>query len=151
MQNSNRKNNILILTQKMDIDDDVLGFFHNWIVELAKHYEKVTVICLEKGRHELPRDIKVLSLGKDEFLRYPRHFWFLRKIVALLRFYRYIFEERSNYDKVFVHMNQEYVLLGGFFWKMWGKKIFLWRNHPKGSFLTNIAIFLSDKVFWHIF
>jgi glycosyltransferase involved in cell wall biosynthesis len=45
-------------------------------------------------------------------------------------------------------MNQEYVLLGGLFWKMLGKKIFMWRNHKKGGFLTKIAGTLSNKVFY---
>jgi len=40
---------LLIVTQKVDINDDVLGFFHDWIKEFAKNCEKVTVICLGKG------------------------------------------------------------------------------------------------------
>jgi len=46
-----------------------------------------------------------------------------------------------------VHMNQEYVLLGWKFWRLAGKKIMLWRNHPKGSLLTDLAVFLSNRVF----
>ena len=53
----------------------------------------------------------------------------------------------KNYDVVFVHMNQEYVLLGGPIWKFLGKKITMWRNHAKGSWATRIAVFLSDTVF----
>jgi len=30
---------LLILTQKVDIDDDVLGFFHGWLEEFAKNVE----------------------------------------------------------------------------------------------------------------
>jgi len=39
---------LLIITQKVDINDDVLGFMHGWIAEFAKHCEKLTVICLQK-------------------------------------------------------------------------------------------------------
>ena len=56
---------LLILTQKVDKNDDVLGFFHGWILEFAKNYEKVTVICLYEGKHDLPENVKVLSLGKE--------------------------------------------------------------------------------------
>ena len=44
-------------------------------------------------------------------------------------------------------MNKEYVVLGGLFWKLWGKKIFMWRNHPKGDLFTYIAVWFSNKVF----
>ena len=37
---------ILIITQKVDQNDDVLGFFHGWIAEFAKHCEQVTVYFL---------------------------------------------------------------------------------------------------------
>jgi len=62
---------LLIITQKVDMNDDVLGFMHGWINEFAKHCEKITVICLQKGEHELSDNVKVLSLGKEnlEFAR----------------------------------------------------------------------------------
>ncbi|MBI2673876.1 MAG: glycosyltransferase family 4 protein [Candidatus Zambryskibacteria bacterium] len=131
---------LLILTQKVDRDDPILGFFHRWIEEFAKRFDKITVICLQEGEHNLP-GVKVLSLGKEKSQAKSY------KLKALLNFYKFIWQERKNYDAVFVHMNQEYVLLGWKFWKLWGKKIFLWRNHAKGNFLTRLAIILSDKVF----
>ena len=33
------KKNILIITQKVDINDPVLGFFHQWIVEFSKRVD----------------------------------------------------------------------------------------------------------------
>ena len=57
---------LLILTQKVDKNDDVLGFMHGWIAEFAKHCEKVTVIALGVGEFDLPRNVTVLSLGKDK-------------------------------------------------------------------------------------
>jgi glycosyltransferase involved in cell wall biosynthesis len=129
---------LLIITQKVDINDDLLGFFHRWIEEFAKHFEKVVVVCLQKGEYNLPQNVKVLSLGKEQGRS---------RLKYLFNFYKYIFQERKNYDLVFVHMNQEYVILGGLFWKILNKKIFMWRNHPRGNFLTNIAVFLSDRVF----
>ncbi len=129
---------LLILTQKVDTDDSILGFFHRWILEFAKHCEKITVICLMEGKHNLPANVKVLSLGKERGASRLKYLW---------NFYLYIWQERKNYDVVFVHMNQEYVILGWKFWKLWGKKIWLWRNHPKGSWLTRWAVFVSNRVF----
>ncbi|MEX1003123.1 MAG: glycosyltransferase, partial [Crocinitomicaceae bacterium] len=64
------------------------------------------------------------------------------------RFYKYIWEERKNYDKVFVHMNQEYVLLAGDMWRLMGKKVYMWRNHAKGDILTMMAVWIAHKVFY---
>jgi glycosyltransferase involved in cell wall biosynthesis len=44
-------------------------------------------------------------------------------------------------------MNQEYVLLGGFIWKILKKKVYFWRNHKYGNLLTKIAVWFSNKVF----
>ena len=55
---------LLILTQKVDENDDVLGFMHGWIKEFAKHYEKIIVVALGVGQYDLPENVKVLSLGK---------------------------------------------------------------------------------------
>ncbi len=130
---------LLIVTQKVNIEDPILGFFHRWIEEFAKHCEKVTVICLEKGKYHLPQNVKVLSLGKERGNT---------KFDQLAWFYQHIWDERKNYDVVFVHMNQEYVLLAGLLWKLWKKKIYMWRNHAKGTIFTDLACKLSNKVFY---
>ena len=130
---------LLILTQKVDMNDDVLGFMRGWIIEFAEKCEKVTVIALGVGEHKLPGNVKVLSLGKEtgeSIIKY------------LTNFYRYIWQEKNNYDTVLVHMNREYVLLGGVLWKLWQKKVYLWYNHAKGNFLSNISGCLADIIFY---
>jgi len=129
---------LLILTQKVDEDDPILGFFHGWLKEFSKHFEKITVICLEKGKYNLPSNVRVLSLGKELGTS---------KLKKLFTFYFLLFTLRKQYDSVFIHMNQEYVILGWKFWKLFGKKIYMWRNHSSGNFLTRLAIFFCDKVF----
>ena len=129
---------LLIVTQAVDLDDPILGFFHRWIEELAARCESVIVVCLKEGRHQLPHNVRVLSLGKDVGASRKTKVW---------RFYRYIFAYRHEYDTVFVHMNQEYVLLAGIFWRQWGRRVYLWRNHWAGNFPTRIAVALSSGVF----
>lgn len=129
---------LLVLTQKIDKNDPVLGFFHNWVFKLSKKFEKISVICLEKGQYDLPDNIKVYSLGKESGrskIKYVKNF--LNLILGLYK----------EYDSVFVHMNQEYILLGGFIWKILRKKIYFWRNHPNGNLFTYVSVFLSNKVF----
>ncbi len=129
---------LLILTQKVDSTDDNLGFFHRWIEEFALQCEQVIVICLYEGKHELPTNVRVLSLGKEErSSRFER----------LRRLYRYVWNERNNYDTVFVHMNQIYILLCGLLWRILGKRIGLWYAHGEVSTSLRVATVLTDHVF----
>lgn len=134
----NNINSLLILTQKCDLEDDNLSFFHGWIKEFAKYYDKVTVICLYKGKYELPKNVKVLSLGKEGGNC---------KIKYLYRFYKYIWQEKNNYDKVLIHMNQIYLVFGGVFWRMSGKRIALWFTHKSVNLTLRIAEKLAHIVF----
>jgi glycosyltransferase involved in cell wall biosynthesis len=131
---------LLVITQKVDLADPVLGFFHSWLGEFAKRSERLVVICLEQGMSHLPPSVTVRSLGKEKGRVSRLHY--------LFRFYRLLWQERKSYDAVFVHMNQEYLLAAGVWWKMRGKKVFLWRNHARGSWLTAAAVSLADKVFF---
>ncbi|MCK4539857.1 glycosyltransferase family 4 protein [Candidatus Parcubacteria bacterium] len=147
---------LLICTQKVDINDDLLGFFHSWIAEFAKNCEQVTVVCLYKGEYDLPENVDVLSLGKEKRnqesgIRNKGIAQLLNclivKLLYFFNFYKYIWHERKNYDSVFVHMNSVYVLLGGLFWRMWRKKIGLWYAHGYVPWELRVAEKFVDNIF----
>ncbi len=129
---------LLIVTQKVDQNDPILGFFHRWLIEFSKVYEKVTVICLQEGPHSLPSNVSVYSLGKEKNLG---------RMSYLVRFHSFIWKQRAEYDKVFVHMNPVYVILGGLLWRLWRKPISLWYTHKLVDTKLLIALFLTDIVF----
>ncbi len=129
---------LLIVTQKVDQNDSVLGFFHRWIEEFAKHCEQITVIALGAGEYHLPDNVRVFSLGKERGVS---------RLKYVINFYFLIWRERKNYNAVFVHMNPIYVVLGGLFWKMWGKKISLWYTHKQVDLKLRIAEKLSHIIF----
>ncbi len=130
---------LLIITQKVDRHDDVLGFFHNWIEKLAGFFAGIAVVCLERGDVNLPGNVHVMSLGKEKGCS---------RLQYVLNFYRYITRERKNYDAVFVHMNAVYVVLGGLLWKLWKKKVFMWYNHEYGNALAKAAVKLVRTAFY---
>src|SRR3989344_7556640 len=137
---------LLIITQKVDAEDPVLGFFHRWIEEFAKTADSISVICLEERKHHLPKNVRVYSLGKERFMIHDSRFMILRRVVYTIRFWKHIISKRRECDVVFVHMNQEYALLGAPFWRLFGKKVVLWRNHKMGSVWTHVAGFFAHTV-----
>ncbi|MBI4088133.1 glycosyltransferase family 4 protein [Candidatus Kaiserbacteria bacterium] len=130
---------LLVCTQAVDQDDPALGFFHEWIRALADRFESVEVICLQEGRHALSDNVRVHSLGKESGRKSRGRY--------AARFLQLAWSLRNSYDAVFVHQNQEYVLLAGWLWKFLGKRIFMWRNHYAGSSLTGLAAAFCDKIF----
>lgn len=133
---------LLVATQILDRKDPTLGFFVPWVEELARRVESVEVICLQKGEFVLPQNVRVRSLGKES-MRLPRP---LARLVYAWRFYALLFSSKP-YDAVFVHMNEEYLLLGGALWNMLGKRVYLWRNHYDGSVLVDLVSSYCTKVF----
>ena len=130
--------NLLIITQKVDENDQLLGFFIDWINLFAKKFEKVTVFCLEKGSFDLPKKVKVVSLGKD------RGFSKLRQLSV---FYSLLSVHYKNYDAVLVHMNPVWMVLGGLCWKIMGKKRFLWYTSGGITWKLKVAEKFTDKIF----
>ena len=63
------------------------------------------------------------------------------------RFYKYIWSLRKEYDAVFIHMNPEYAILGGFLWRIWGKRISLWYVHKSVTWRLRIGVIFTDIVF----
>lgn len=129
---------ILITTQILDRTDPGLGFFHRWVEVFAEECEHVHLICLKKGEYDLPLNVTVTSLGKEEGVSRPQRF---------IRFYRAIWKYRHEYDAVFVHMNPEYVVLGGIPWRMLGKRVSLWYTHRTVNAKLRIAARLMHIAF----
>lgn len=129
---------ILIVTQVLDRTHPILGFFHRWVEEFSYQCESVEIIALQVGEYNLPHNVQVHSLGKEEGVG---------RFGYLIRFYRYIWCLRHRYDVVFVHMNQIYVILGALFWRMVSKKIGLWYAHGTITLPLRIATILTNFIF----
>ncbi|TAK59248.1 glycosyltransferase [Patescibacteria group bacterium] len=137
---------LLLVTQIVDRDDAILGFFHRWIEEFSKHVESIEVICLKEGKHNLPSNVRVHSLGKEQTtIIYDSGL--LKRIGYSVRFLYLIWKLRKNYDTVLVHMNPEYVILGGLFWKSWKKSIGLWYTHKSVDLKLRVAELFVDVIF----
>lgn len=130
---------LLILTQTVDRKDSSLGYYHDWLVELAKRFEHITVFALRIGEYTLPENVTVVEI---------RPWGYRSRVRTAFNVIRLAWRYRKSYDAVFVHMNQEYLLVAGWLWRLLGKRMYLWRNHYEGGVLTNIAAAFCDKVFY---
>ena len=136
---------LLICTQAVDKNHSNLALFHSWIEEFAKQCEKVHVICLYEGTHALPENVRVYSLGKPSSAEATKGAG--ARLMYTYRFFRYILRLRNEHDAVFVHMNPEYVVLGGIFWRAWRKKIALWYTHKNVDLKLRLAAHGTDIIF----
>ncbi len=130
---------LLIFMQTVDRKDSALGFYHGWIVELAKQFEFITIGALKIGEHDLPENVTVIPL---------RPWGHRARLRTALQVVSLTVQHRREYDAVFVHMNQEYLLVAGWLFKMLGKPAYMWRNHYAGNILTDIAASFCDKIFY---
>ncbi|MDO8576565.1 MAG: glycosyltransferase [bacterium] len=136
---------LLIVTQAVDQYDPVLGFFVRWVEEFAKHAERIEVVCLKEGTYALPGNVRVHSLGKRAGMIY--HTSLAMRVRYIVRFLSLIWKLRHEYDTVFVHMNPEYVVLGGPLWRAWGKRVALWYTHKSVDLKLRLAEKFSDIIF----
>lgn len=129
---------LLVISQKLDREDDVLGFFHRWIGEFSRQTEAVNVICLTVGKWDLPGNVRVFSLGKEGGRS---------RLKYLYNFYRALWQLRGQYDAVWVHMHPEYILLGFWWWRWQRVPISLWYAHGHTPWKLRLAEPLLDTIF----
>lgn len=122
------KRRILLITQVVDPSDSTLGFFCEWISELATHpsIESVEVWCLREGAwDEKPENVvvHVLPAGKRRRIStlYSKLVW-------------------TKCDTVFVHMVPVWTALGGLFWRLRGKRVALWYTHGHPSVWLRLSL-----------
>jgi glycosyltransferase involved in cell wall biosynthesis len=125
------------VTQKVDLESDILGFFHEWLIAFSRQFSSVVTIALSRGVTLLPDNVRVETLGKEKGCSRYR---------SVLLFFKNIWHERNACDVVLVHMTPIFVLLGWPLWRLWRKRIVLWYNHRQGGPLARIAIGGADLV-----
>lgn len=128
---------LLIITQKVDVNDGNLGFFHHWLEKLAEQTQGLRVICLSKGEYHLPSNVKVFSLGKEK--SYP-------KIWQFLRLQKLLLDNLPQVDGVLIHMCPIYAILAAPLVKLFKKKFIMFYAHGGTHFKLKIAQKLVDRI-----
>ena len=129
--------NILIITQKVDENDDLLGFFVGWLREFSKKFDKIFVITLGKGEYNLPANVFIYSLGKERGSN---------KISRFFNFYKLLFKLVPKSKGIFSHMSPIFAISSWPVAFLFGKKVFLWYLHRSLTFRLKIAEKLCSKI-----
>lgn len=128
---------LVMLTQKVDRDDDLLGFVVPLLAHLARECRQIDVCCLQTGRHSLPSNVRVHPLGKD---------WTTKKSKWGLRLARLAagFVAEGDVDVWFGHMNPEFTLALAPFAKASGRPLVMWYAHRAVSLRLRAALAVCD-------
>jgi glycosyltransferase involved in cell wall biosynthesis len=129
---------LLIVTQTVDPNDPILGFFQRWIHAFGRRCESVTVIGQTVGAYSPMGNVRVESLGKEE----KRSSW-----QQVLHFWRLLITLRNSYDVVLVHMTPIWIVLGAPILLVLRKPMYLWYEARGTRWPLRLALLLVRKVF----
>ncbi|MBM4423105.1 MAG: glycosyltransferase family 4 protein [Chloroflexi bacterium] len=129
---------LLCITYKVDERDSLVGYVVGWINGLARHMDRVEVICLASGQAALADNARVHSLGKERGAG---------RIERALNLARVLWRLRADVDAVFCQFSPEYVLAVAPLAKLCRWPIALWYTHRHVDWRLRFAVALADRVF----
>jgi len=129
---------LLIITQKYDNNDPVLGAFNIWWDKLAQHMSKVYILALEKRSETSLSNVKVISMGKE------KDRGFFGKIFG---FYWGLFKTIGRIDAIFIHMIPKYVILAAPLAFIFRKPIYFWYAGIAAQKQLKFAAKFCKKIF----
>jgi glycosyltransferase involved in cell wall biosynthesis len=131
--------NLLLFNLRVDRDDTALGFTTDWINEIAKHFDHVTVITMYRGTLAVASNVDVISAGLEKGWSKPRRVF--EFYLALLRALG-----SRRYDCCFAHMMPLFLVLAGPVLKLNGIPACLWYAHNHRPPILPLATAFADKV-----
>lgn len=127
---------VLMITQAVDPQADLLGFVPGWIRALAARVENLYVLAGRVAPCDLPANVEVASLGKESGAG---------RLRRLSRFIRALKEAvgTKKADVVFAHMNPEYAIAAA---PLSRAPVVLWYTHRAVTRRLRVAVALSRLV-----
>jgi glycosyltransferase involved in cell wall biosynthesis len=127
-----------MVTQKVDLADDLLGFTHGWIEAFSDRMEKVYVSAIRIGDHRLAEKAALLPMETGRDSRAGRCVNLIRGAGPLLL--------NKEVDLVFVHMSPVFSLLLAPFAAAAGVPQVLWYTHGSAGAILRAALWTVDRV-----
>jgi glycosyltransferase involved in cell wall biosynthesis len=129
------RRDLLLVTQALDEQDQVLSFFVDWVRGLATKGFLIRAICWKKGQVlRLPANVVVTQAPAGAF----RRSWFLVKLS---------WQQRAWVKAAFVHMLAPVVVALGAWWRMLGIRVSLWYTHGSVPWTLRVANWFATDIF----
>ncbi len=128
---------LLIVTQKVDQEDENLGAFYYWFERLALKFDEVTIITSYVGTIDFPSHVKVYSLGKEHNAG---------RFFRLKTFFELFCRHYAACDAVFFHQIPEFVIAAMPFLLSLKKRSVLWYAHKSVTYRLKLAEKLVDFI-----
>lgn len=117
-----QRERLLLFNLRTDADDHILGFTTRWIRALAPYYEAVDVLTTHAGRVDVPQNVRVFSVGREEnsgrFTRILRFYGILARLLVAHR-----------YDACFAHMQPLFAAMAAPLLTVAGVRLTTWYTH----------------------
>lgn len=131
--------NLLMFNLAADDEHVTLAFGLRWIEALAQNFDRIDLITMYEGRHRLPANVNVWSVGRErgypKWLRVLRFYWLVLAILI-----------KGRPAVVFSHMIPLFSVL---FWpiaKLVGLPTVLWYAHGATPRMLRLAHRAVDRV-----
>ena len=133
---------LLVITPRLDPNDDLFGHVHTWVAALARRVDRLYVVALwarGPSAEELPANVRFGSLGKGR--TDDKVFWLarLQRLAGRLLL-------RGEVDAVLAHMAPTFAVAAAPLARLAGRPLFLWYAHGHVSPMLRVAHALVDGV-----
>lgn len=130
---------LLVFNLATDVDDPVLGFATRWLQVLSERVESIAVVTMRAGRIDLPTNVRVWSVGKEQgYSELRRAVRFYRLLGGLLR--------TQRIDVCFSHMIPVFSVLAAPVLRRQGIPLVTWYAHREVTSVLKLAHWLSDAM-----
>ena len=130
---------LLLITPKVDPNDDLFGHVHTWIVALARHVERLYVVGLWATDPPLPANVRFATLGKERDHDKLRWLARLQRLVGRLCL-------GGQVDAILAHMGPVFAVAAAPVARLTRTPLFLWYAHGHVSPTLRLAHALVDGV-----
>ncbi len=133
------KKRLYVFNLETNINNPILSFTHDWILNFANQVDKVFVYSTHVGKHKLPKNVEVNEIGGGNFYQKVRALFRLTKSAfAIIRF-------RKD-SIVFHHMSTRTSVFPGILIRLAGVNQGLWYSHSAKPISLRVAARIADVI-----
>lgn len=127
----------VIITQAVDANDDHRASFIDWIRAFSHQYREVTVIAGRVGAHDLPSNVRIYSLGKEQGVG---------SVMRAVRFFRYLVKAVPGSRGIFAYASPIFVIAAWPIAAVFRRPIVFWYLHRKTTLRLRLALLLCHRL-----